>query len=327
MLRLVAILLVVCMCLLGQQAVLLVLHKGGHSLGFYSTEGKLLTTVPVGKHPHEMILSPDGRLLYISDNGTMRIEEAGVGGNTISIVDVAARQKVGEVSLGKYHRPHGLDLDAQGGLLAVSAENPDALLLVDPARRAVVKVYDTQGKTAHMVRFGPGARHAFVSNSTSNDVAVVTLATGAVKNIPIGERPEGSVLSRDGRELYVCSREGHKIYVIDTARQAVAAEIATGRGPVRIGLTPDGKRLVYALLHDEAIEIADPAARKILSRVKLTGRLVSLGISPDGQRAFASAEELDTVYVVSIPEARLLRSFKTAAGLAPDPVLELPARR
>jgi len=310
----------------GQEAVLLVLHKGGSSLGFYSPAGKLLTTVPVGKHPHEMILSADSRLLYITDNGTMRIEEAGAGGNTVSIIDVRAREKVGEIVLGKYHRPHGIDLDAKSGLLAVSTENPDAVLTVDPAKRAVVKVYDAKGKTAHMVRFGPGATHAFVCNSTSNDVAAVALATGAVKNIPIGERPEGSVLSRDGRELYVCSREGNKIYVIDTAKQAVAGEIATGRGPVRIGITPDGKRLVYALYHDEAVEIVDPAARKVLNRVKLTGRLVSLGISPDGQRAYASAEELDTVYVVSIASGKLLRSFKTPAGYHPDPVLEIPAR-
>jgi len=324
--KLAAMLLLASLCLLAQEAVLLVLHKGGSSLGFYSSQGKLLTTVPVGKHPHEMILSADGRLLYITDNGTMRIEEAGAGGNTVSVVDVRARKKVGEISLGKYHRPHGIDLDAKSGLLAVSTENPDALLTVDPAKRAVVKVYDAKGKTSHMVRFGPGATHAFVSNSTSSDVAVVVLATGAVKNIPIGERPEGSVLSNDGRELYACSREGHKIYVIDTAKQAVVGEIATGRGPVRIGLTPDGKRLVYALYHDEAVEIADPAARKVLKRVKLTGRLVSLGISPDGQRAYASAEELDTVHVISIADGELLRSFKTPAGYHPDPVLEIPAR-
>jgi len=324
--RLVVILLLASLCLLGQEAALLVQHKGGSSLGFYSLQGKLLTTVPVGKHPHEMILSPDGPTLYITDNGTMRIEEAGAGGNTVSIVDVRARQKVGEIALGKYHRPHGIDLDPKRGLLAVSTENPDALLTVDPAKRAVVKVYDAKGKTSHMVRFGPGAKHAFVCNSTSNDVAAVALATGVVKTIPIGERPEGSVLAKDGRELYVCSREGHKIYVIDTAKQAVVGEIATGRGPVRIGITPDGKRLVYALYHDETVEIADPAARKVLRRVKLTGRLVSLGISPDGQRAYASAEELDTVHVISIPDGKLLHSFKTPAGYRPDPVLEIPAR-
>lgn len=324
--KLVAAFLLLCVSLWGQDSLLLVLHKGGSSLGFYSQEGKLLTLVPVGKHPHEMLLSADGRFVYITDNGTMRIEEPGAGGNTVSIIDVAARKKIGEISLGKYHRPHGIDLDRRTGLLAVTCEFPDALLIVDPVKRTVVKVYETKGKTSHMVKFGPGGARAFVSNSTSNDVACILLASGEVRSIPTGERPEGSVLSQSGHELYVCNREGRTISVIDTAKQAVVAEIPTANGPVRIGLTPDGKRLVYALLHDQAIEIADPAARKVTAQVKLGGQLVSLGISSDGRRALASAEENDTVYVVSIPEAKLLRSFKTPPGSRPDPVLEVPAR-
>ena len=215
--KLVAAFLLLCVSLWGQDSLLLVLHKGGSSLGFYSQEGKLLTLVPVGKHPHEMLLSADGRFVYITDNGTMRIEEPGAGGNTVSIIDVAARKKIGEISLGKYHRPHGIDLDRRTGLLAVTCEFPDALLIVDPVKRTVVKVYETKGKTSHMVKFGPGGARAFVSNSTSNDVACILLASGEVRSIPTGERPEGSVLSQSGHELYVCNREGRTISVIDTA--------------------------------------------------------------------------------------------------------------
>ena len=38
-----------------------------------------------------MLRSVDGNLLYTTDNGTMRIEQAGVGGNTVSIIDLAVR--------------------------------------------------------------------------------------------------------------------------------------------------------------------------------------------------------------------------------------------
>lgn len=310
----------------GQNSVLLVLHKGGSSLGFYSPAGKLLTSVPVGQHPHEMVVSADGRYVYTTDNGTMRIEQAGSGGNTVSIVDIAARKKIGEIALGRYRRPHGIALNRRTGRLYVDTELPDALLEIDPAQRKVVKAWDTQGKTSHMVTLGLDGRRAYVSNSTSNDVSSILLSSGERKLIPTGERPEGSVLARSGDELYVCNREAQKISVIGTAKQAVVAEIRTGKGPVRIALTPDGKLLVYALIHDEAVEIADPAARKVLASVKLGGRPVSLSISPDGQRAFASAEDQDTVYVVSIPNRKIVQSFKTAPGAGPDPVLEIPAR-
>ena len=90
----------------------LILQKGASSLAYYSTDGKLQSTVPTGQHPHEMILSTDGRYLYTTDNGTMRVEHPGSGGNSLSIIDVAARRKFADISLGEYHRPHGIDIDA-----------------------------------------------------------------------------------------------------------------------------------------------------------------------------------------------------------------------
>ncbi len=311
---------------LWSQPLLLVLHKGASSLGFYTPEGRLLSAVATNPHPHEIVLSRDGRLAYTTDNGTMRIEEVAKGGNKVSIIDLVARRKTGEISLGEYYRPHGLDLDPASGRLAVSCELPDQLLIVDPVKRVVVSKYDTKGKTAHMVVFGPGARWAYVCNSSSANVAAVELATGRVKLIPTGERPEGSVLSVDGREVYVANREAASITVIDTATQAPAGEIRAGKGPVRIAATPDGKLIVYALMHDRKIEWADPKARRVVGQVLIGGRPVSLKLSPDGRLAFASAEEDDTIYVVSLDQRKVVRTIRTAPGSAPDPVMQVAVK-
>lgn len=302
---------------------LAVLHKGAGSLGFYTLAGGHLAEVAVGSHPHEMVLSADGRYAYVTDNGTMRIEEAGTGGNTVSVVDLVGRKRVALISLGEFRRPHGIDIDPNTGRLAVTTELPDRLLVIDSATRRIVRAFQPKGKTAHMVKWGPGGRWAFVSNSNSACVAAVDTHTGAVKLIPTGERPEGSALSPDGSRLYVVNREAARITIIDTGRKEQAGEIRTGNGPVRIAVTPDGKQLVYALMHDRQVEFADPASGKILGRVPLDGRPVSLTLSPDGKLAFASAQDDDTVYVVSVPERKVVRRFKTAAGAAPDPVLLL----
>ncbi|MBI3696714.1 MAG: beta-propeller fold lactonase family protein [Acidobacteria bacterium] len=307
----------------GQNSPLLVLLKGANALGFYTPDGSLLAQAQVGQHPHEMVLSPDGRYVYTTDNGTMRIEQPGTGGNTISIVDVASRKKVGEISLGDFRRPHGLALDPRTGRLAVTCELPDQLVIVDPAKREVVRTYRTKGKTSHMVTLGPGARWAYVSNSSSSNVAALNLTSGWVSLIATGERPEGSVLSKDGKHVYVTNREAAAITIIDTSKQEAVGRIPTGKGPVRIASTPDGRLLVYAAMHDKAIEFADPEARKVVARVPVGGTPVSLHLSPDGKLAFASAEESDTVYIVSVEQRKLVREFKTAAGAAPDPVLAL----
>jgi YVTN family beta-propeller protein len=303
---------------------LLVLLKGANALGYYTMEGKLVATVPVGEHPHEMVLTPDGKTLYITDNGTMRIEHAGKGGNTISIVDVHARKRVGRINLEKNYRPHGIDYHDTTKRIAVTTENPDRLLIVEAEDKRILRSFDTKGKTPHMVSFGPyntGPQWTFVSNSGSASVAAIQSTTGEVKLIPTGERPEGSVLSKDGSQLYVTNRESASITVIDTGRQAAVSEIKTGKGPVRIGITPDGRYLVYALMHERKIEITDLETRRPVAQIGVEGQPVSLTVSRDGKYAFASSEEIDTVHIISLEERKLVRSFQTAKGAAPDPVI------
>src|SRR3954469_20221992 len=107
--------------------VYMLLLKGSGAVAWYTPDGKLLASVPVGEHPHEMVFSADRKVLYTTDNGIMRIEQAGRGGNTVSIIDVASRRKLGVIFLGDNYRPHGIDLDPKTGRLVVTSEMPDGL--------------------------------------------------------------------------------------------------------------------------------------------------------------------------------------------------------
>jgi YVTN family beta-propeller protein len=301
---------------------LLVLLKGANALAYYTRDGKLLASVPVGQHPHEMVFSPDGRYLYTTDNGTMRMEHAGTGGNQISIVDVAARRRVAVVDLGKFHRPHGIDADRQTGRVIVSTEAPDQLVLIDPVKRSVIRTYDNKGRQPHMVIFGPGGKWAYASNTGANNIAAVNIDSGEVKLIPTEARPQGSVLSKDGRELYVTNSGAASISVIDTAKNQLVTVIPTMKGPNRVALTPDGATLVYSMQAEKKIGFADPKTRRQLDYVLLPNEPVSCTLSRDGSLAFASAENQDTVYIVSVKGRKIVGEIRTAKGAAPDPVLD-----
>jgi YVTN family beta-propeller protein len=302
---------------------MLVLHKGASSLGFYTTAGKMLAAVPTGEHPHEISLSPDGRFAYTTDNGTMNIEAPGTGNNTVSVIDLAERRRVAQIQLGKFRRPHGIDYNLATNRIAVSCELPDQLLIIDPAARSIVRTYDTKGRTSHMVRFRPDGKWAYVNNSTSANVSAIDLESGSVKLIPAATRPEGSVVSPDGRFVYVCNRESALITIVDTQKQEAVGSIATGKGPVRAAITPDGKQLVVSLMHDRQVAFADLAARRMTGQVALDGEPVSMHLSADGSLAFAGAEFTDTVYVVSVPQRKLVRKFSVSKGFGPDPVLQI----
>lgn len=307
------------------KAALAVVHKLGGGVGFYTAEGKFLSATPLSKHPHEMLLSADGKTLYVSDNGIVWMTDPGEGEKTISIVDVASRRKTGVIDLGPNRRPHGMDLVPGKDQLVVTIENPDGLLLIDLKQRKVIRRYEVQGKKPHMVAVDRRGEFAYVSNDHSDTVAVIQLATGRMaKLMPMGRRPQGGVMSRDGRLFYLTNMDAGQVLVIDTAKQEVVRKMTAPGGPARIALTPDEKILVYNQQAIKAAAIAEAATGKVLASLPLPGMPLSLTMSPDGRFAYAGLQDTDKVAVISIAERKIVRVIQAPKGAGPDPVIPLP---
>ncbi len=323
MIRLAASVVTFCAVLAAQNFPLVIVEKKAGAVGFYSPDGKRQAGVKIGVHPHEIVLAPDGRTAYISNNGILWMQNPGEGGNTISIVDVKSRANLGTIDLGNNRRPHGLALDAKRNRLLSTIENPDGLLLIDLNTRKVVRKYDVQGEDPHMVMLSPDGETAFVSNTSTNNIAAIHLESGRTKLIPTDKRPQGGVLSKDGKLIYMTNSDGNSITILDVARQENIGRIETGKGPNRIALTPDGKTLVYSMLADETLGFVDITARKQTLVLKLPGPPLSMLMSPDGAYAYVGVQDHDTVAIVSVPGRKIVTTFKTPAGAGPDPVLAL----
>ncbi len=300
------------------QAVLVVSQKAAKSLAWYSLGGELLHEVPVSDHPHEFAASLDRTRLYMTDNGVMQIENAGQGGNKVSIIDLGLRERVGEVDLGRWHRPHGIDVCSDGTLL-VTSENPDQLLVIDVERVEIAKEHPTGGQTPHIVQCSPDSTTAYVSNARSRTVSRIDIGSGERETLETGDRPEGSVLSVDGSTLYVGHRDGDKIVALDTASWTALGEIAAPGGPVRCGLTEGERTLAYAL-YDGAVGFADVGSMQEVGRIELPGPAVSLEVHDDST-VTTCVQSADTCYVVSVAERRILHEVRVRTGAGPDPAM------
>jgi YVTN family beta-propeller protein len=299
------------------------IEKVSGTVGFYSESGQNEGRVKVGAFPHEAVLSQDGKLLYVSNNGVLWMTEDTMGTNSISVVDVVSKKKLYDIDLGRFHRPHGIALIPKTGQLLVTTERPYGLILVDPEKRKVVRDFDVKGKSPHMVMLSPDGSRAFVSNTDSASVAVIEVATGAVRLIPTGEKPQGGVFSKDGNLLYIATSGANCITIIDIKAFKVNGTIATGKGPGRIALTPDGKTLVYNMQLEPAIGFADVAARKQTAVIPLPGKPLSLTMTNDGRRAFSGLQELDKVVFISVADRKIERTIDTPKSSGPDPVIPL----
>lgn len=306
---------------------LVIIEKAAGHVGFYDSDGKPVAEVGVGRHPHEMVFSADGKLLFTTDNGVLLMTEKTEGENTVSIVDVAKRERVGVVDLGEHRRPHGIDFDASTGHVLVTTELPSALLILDPAQRRVIDVYDVQGKAPHMVRLAPDHRTAWVTCTDTSSLSIIDLQTRKVQTLPTGARPQGLEFSPDFKRIYVANSDGHALTVVDAMTKKLIGDIPVGSGhsgPVRVAISGDGKTALAALQLDHAISFSNTATMKEEKQIPLPGSPVSMTLSADRKLAYCSIQEQDTVYVISVAERKILRSFQTPAHAGPDPVLPIP---
>ena len=107
---------------------LVVVEKGSGSVGFYSEDGIRIKTVKIGTYPHEMVFSADRKRAFVTNNGSLRYLDEVEGGQTVSVIDLEKMEVIDEISLAPYRRPHGISLDLESGIMAVSVENPDKVL-------------------------------------------------------------------------------------------------------------------------------------------------------------------------------------------------------
>src|SRR5258708_29555686 len=103
---------------------LLVLSKQDHTVSIVDpTTLKVITKIPVGNDPHEVIASSDGNTAYVSNYG-------GGAYNSLTVVDVALQTPLNTIDLGPLRGPHGLDF--AGGKVWFTAEPAQAIASYDP---------------------------------------------------------------------------------------------------------------------------------------------------------------------------------------------------
>ena len=107
---------------------------------------QVIARVPVGKDPHEVIASSDGKTAYASNYGSGAY-------NTLAVVDLVAQKALPSVDLGALRGPHGLTF--VGGKAWFTAEGAKAIGSYDPATKSVDWILGTGQNRTHMIYVSP----------------------------------------------------------------------------------------------------------------------------------------------------------------------------
>ena len=301
---------------------LIVLNKSDHEAalvdpGTLETVAKLST----GRGPHEVAVSPDGRLAYVTNYGMYAVfregERRDEPGNTITVLDLAARAVKDTFDLGSYTKPHGIVVSRDGRRLWVTCEGAQAVVELNASTGKILAAWKTAQVTSHMIVPGADERKLFVANIHSGSATVIERASGRVKSLPTASGAEGIDSSRDGREVWVTNRSDSSISVIDATRDTVVAKIPSGgQMPIRVKFTPDGTQAWVSNARSNAVTVLDAVSRRLIETIAVGAMPVGIQMSPDGKRAFVANTNDDLVTVIDVRSRKVLRTFTT--GKEPD---------
>jgi YVTN family beta-propeller protein len=294
-------------------AELLVLNKRDATLVFVDpASGKVGATVPTGEGPHEVEVSADGKLAFVSNYG------AQTPGNSLTVVDIAARKEVKRIDLGDLRRPHGLSFS--GGRLYLTAEDAKKVASVDPAALRVDWTFDTTQERTHMVLATADGKKLFTTNMGSNSVSMIERGangTWSQKLITVGGGPEGLDLSPDGKSLWTAHSRDGGMSVIDTASGKVLHTFdAKTQRSNRVKFTRDGKLALVSDLSGGELVVIDAATRTERARLKLGRAPTGILVPPTGDEVFVAVSGENHIAVVDLKAMKVSR--KITPGNDPD---------
>src|SRR6187401_198203 len=165
----------------------------------------------------------------------------------------------------------------------------------------------------------------YVSNETAGTVVILDGSTGAVEaQVPVGKRPRGLRLSRDGSRLFVAlsgspiggpgvdesklppaDRSADGIGVIDLATGKLGRVLKSGQDPESFDLSPDGARLYVSNEDAAEMSVVEMATGTVESRVKVGEEPEGVTLRPGGREVYVTCEGDGEVVVVDTASGKI----------------------
>ena len=280
------------------------------------TSLQIVSKVPVGPDPHEVVASPDGETAYVSNY-------MGPQGShhMLSLIDLVARKSLTTIDLGAFERPHGLVF--AGGKLYFTAESNKVIGRYDPASRKIDWVMGTGQDRTHMIWVARDLDRIVTSNVVSGTVSIIEYVPDPrpqrpkiweVTAVPAGAGSEGFDVSPDEKEIWTGNAQDNTVTVIDfVSKKAVQTIPITVKRANRLKFTPDGKYVLVTGLGEGTngagpkasasapnAVVIDTSSRKEVKQLNLGGGSEGILMDQEGSRAFVSVSGADKVAVIDL---------------------------
>jgi PQQ-dependent catabolism-associated beta-propeller protein len=246
--------------------------------------GKVIKTIPVGRRPRGMVLTPDFKQLVVCAGDDNRIDVI----DTEKLEVTASHETSGP-------DPELLDVDHQGKTLYIANEDDGmvTVLDIDGTHKAEIQI----GVEPEGMSVSPDdSMVVATSESTSMAHFIDTKTLKVVANVLVDTRPRVALYTADGKEVWVTAEVGGTVAVIDAVTRKVKHRISFQIPGVRpeliqpmgVQFTLDGKRAVVALGRANRLAVIDTSTFEVLKYVLVGQRPWHLALNADGSKIYTA---------------------------------------
>jgi len=267
----------------------------------------VIKTLNVGKQPHGIAATTDGRWVWIATEGDGKIHKLD------AVHDVVSES----YELGPYQQE--MEITNDGRLLYTGRFMDGCYDVFDTSTKKVVARLSVDGSPHNVVKAANDERFMYLApmnlSPTGADSAVAAkyaIARGVLHDCD--GKPKTTYTTND------------KIYVADTRTNSIVGTIPVGNAPRPIVASDDGKRLYANIDGFLGFVVIDTAARKVIERVKFPlvtdderttfSRAHGICITPDQKEVWTNSVNHGAVYAYdrTVEPVRLIARIPVGAS-------------
>jgi PQQ-dependent catabolism-associated beta-propeller protein len=303
-------------------------NEDGHTITVIDTDkNEAVSTVPVGKRPRGISVSPDGALVYVALSGLPKCppsvpdeecEKLGrdLKADGVAVVDTKTLKVTKVYEAGS--DPEQFDLASDGRLYVANEDAATATVLDTKSGKIIARV--PVGKEPEGVRVSPDGRWTLVTNESDNSISVIDTKTlKEVKHVIVGKRPRDIAFTPDSKTAYVSGEFDSSVYrmrVPDGAPVERILQLDANARPMAVKLDSTRKRLYVSTGRGGKVAVVDvSAAPKLISEVAVGTRPWGIALSADGKRLYTANGPSNDISVVDTATLKVIK--KIPVGQSP----------
>jgi YVTN family beta-propeller protein len=294
---------------------------------------KSIATIPVGKRPRGLTLSPDKTTIYVTLSGSPiggpgidedKLPKADKKADGIGVVSVKELRLLRVIHGGS--DPENVAVSADGSRIFATNEDTGQASALDPADGRLLASAKVGGEPEG-VNVRPDGKVLYVTSEQDNKVTVLdTMTMKTLATIAVGPRPRSTAFLPDNSRAYVPAENGSSISVIDAQKHRLLQTIKLAGGrmvkPMGTAVAPDGTRLFVTTGRGQMLVIIDTKTNQPIAEVEAGERPWGIAVSPDGKTVFTANGPSHDVSFIDVDS----RSVKTRvkAGERPWGIVYVP---